>query len=141
MSSNKSTDRQEFEEQLAAQLRRTEQQLQNSPQQRLQTMRETAIKHACFSLQHPDSSRRPNGSFQDLLGKKWSGLLSNWQWEPVLLVAGLVLIGVMLALPGQSPGVMNPDNNMAIEEGAHEDPEFYESLEFYEWLAEQEQAG
>ena len=136
-----STNERDFEERLAAHLRESEAQLQAGPHDRLAIIREEAIKHARFTQQESHAFNSSNVSNPLRSENKCSGLFGNWYWEPVLLVAGLVLIAVMLALPAQSPGVMNPDNNMAIEAGAHEDPEFYESLEFYEWLAEQKQAG
>ncbi len=126
------SNKREFEERLAVQLRSSEEQLDTESCLRLKAMRQEVLKAAGSGF----SANKPS--------QWWSP--DNWtsfgrRWESALVVVGVMVIAVLLSLPEQSPGVMDPDNNMAIEEGAHEDPEFYGSLEFYQWLAEQEQAG
>lgn len=65
------------------------------------------------------------------------------QWQGWLLVASVALIAVLVALPSKrEPTQSLPAVTvMALEEGPHEDPDLFENLEFYEWLAAQEDLG
>lgn len=64
-------------------------------------------------------------------------------WQGWLLAASVAVIAVLVALPGKqaSNDVEQNTEVMALEEGPHEDPELFENLEFYEWLAGQEDLG
>lgn len=106
---------------LAARLRASENELDDEIVAQLALARQQALQA------HSVSGNKPFNGF-----KHWQG------W---LVAASVTAIAVLVAVPAQSPETLNPEGVMAIDEGPNEDLDLYENLEFYEWLAAQEDLG
>lgn len=114
-------DTNKLERELASRLRESEQQLDTSTLSALATARKQAL--AANTANGESSSAIP--------------------WQGWLLAASVALIALLVALPAQQPKQVTEKSSevMALEEGPHEDLELFENLEFYEWLAYQEDLG
>lgn len=109
------------EQLLAERLRDSEQALDDDTVTRLALLRERALQE----------------------GRRQTGLPQHWQgW---LVAASVAAIALLVALPQMQPsstvGDVDALEEMALQEGFDEDLDLYENLEFYEWLAGQEDLG
>lgn len=104
---------------LAARLRASEEQLDGETLARLQQIRRRAQQHT------PASHR--------LYGVK--------PWQGWLLAASVAVVALLVALPRRAPETLDANAVLALEDGPHQDLDLYENLDFYEWLASQEDMG
>lgn len=108
------------EQLLAERLRDSEQSLDTDTVTRLAQLREQALQE----------------------GGRQQGLP---HWQGWLVAASVAAIALLVALPQRQPSAPLQDvdtlEEMALQEGLDEDLDLYENLEFYEWLAGQEDLG
>lgn len=110
-----------LEQELASRLRNSEEQVDAEALSALATARQRALE----------------------AGKVHTRSDAAAHWQGWLLAASVAVVALLVAWPAkQSTPIAVPEAEaMALEEGPHEDPELFENLEFYEWLADQEDLG
>ena len=114
-----------LQEELATQLRASEQALDSETLSRLKAARARALE-AAQNASAPSQRR--------------FGAVEGW-----LIAASVAAVAVLVSVSGPSPSDLPtadiPADAMAIEEGPHDDLDLYENLEFYEWLSAQGDLG
>lgn len=108
-------DNETLESTLRERLRNSEQQLDAATRQRLQQIRRRA-------LQQPPAAAHSR------------------HWQGWLLAATVAAVAIYIGVPDPAVSVGDTEA-MAVEVGPQDDLDLYENLEFYEWLAAQEDLG